>query len=74
MSRQRTSTYGGVALALALVIGACGSEPSDFCAQVEEDNAACITPAGMDQCAQMESQCPGEVLVLESCPLQFACP
>jgi hypothetical protein len=35
---------------------------------------ACITEENLAQCQEMARQCPGEVMALESCPLQFACP
>lgn len=34
----------------------------------------CMNDENFAQCQEMEAKCPGEVLVLESCPLQFACP
>ncbi len=45
--------------------GTCaGHAPTDTC--MDENNFA--------QCQKMEAECPGEVLVMESCPLQFGCP
>lgn len=41
-----------------------GYAPTDGC--MNEDNFA--------QCQQMAAQCPGQVQVMESCPLQFGCP
>jgi hypothetical protein len=35
---------------------------------------SCITEENLAQCQEMARQCPGEVMALESCPLQFACP
>lgn len=35
---------------------------------------ACTTEENLAQCRQMEARCPGQVSVLESCPVQFACP
>lgn len=37
-------------------------------------SAACMNEASFAQCREMAARCPGEVQVLESCPLQFACP
>ncbi len=34
----------------------------------------CITEANLAACREREAQCPGEVMQLESCPLQFSCP
>jgi len=41
-----------------------GYAPTDGC--MNEDNFA--------QCQQMAAHCPGQVQVMESCPLQFGCP
>ena len=35
---------------------------------------SCIDESNFAQCQQMAAQCPGQVQVMESCPLQFACP
>lgn len=35
---------------------------------------ACVDDANFAQCQDMAAQCPGEVQVMESCPLQFSCP
>jgi hypothetical protein len=35
---------------------------------------ACMTDANFAECRAREAECPGEVLELESCPLQFRCP
>ncbi len=34
----------------------------------------CIHEDNFAECQKMAAQCPGEVQVLESCPLQFTCP
>ena len=34
---------------------------------------ACITAENLAQCEDMSAQCPGQVAVMESCPLQFGC-
>ncbi len=34
----------------------------------------CVTDSSIAQCRVREGQCPGEVILLESCPVQFACP
>jgi hypothetical protein len=34
---------------------------------------ACVNEENLAQCHAMAAQCPGNVQVLESCPLQFAC-
>ncbi len=35
---------------------------------------SCVDDAAFAQCQEVAAQCPGEVQVMESCPLQFACP
>ncbi|MDQ3034226.1 MAG: hypothetical protein M3Y87_17590 [Myxococcota bacterium] len=65
------------------MLTACGSaapEPqsgaddaSDSCAGYRRTDA-CITDENFAQCRAREEECPGQVLALESCPLQFACP
>ena len=34
----------------------------------------CMTADNLEQCEDASAQCPGMVMVMESCPLQFACP
>jgi hypothetical protein len=34
----------------------------------------CIDEAALEACRARSSECPDQVQVLESCPLQFACP
>lgn len=64
-----------VALAALLLSIACGpGEPSEFCAQALEDNAACLSNDAAEVCAAAEERCPGQVLIAESCPVQFRCP
>ncbi len=65
---------------LALLLAACGSTTAstpdgagDACAGFGP-NDACINEENLAQCRAREAECPGQVLVLESCPLQFACP
>ncbi len=59
--------------------GATSSEPqtdaraADTCAGHSRTDA-CITEENFAQCQAREAECPGQVLSLESCPLQFACP
>jgi hypothetical protein len=72
------------AIAVACVAGsfACGgsqsasdttAEPSaGDCSYGESD--PCVTSDALAQCRAMAARCPGRILALESCPLQFACP
>ena len=34
----------------------------------------CMTADNLEQCEDASAQCPGMVMVMESCPLQFGCP
>jgi len=76
-----------VALISMLVLGACGGssdepassgsagaeQPAETCEGYTRGQS-CVDDAAFSQCQQMSAQCPGEVQVMESCPLQFACP
>ena len=54
-----------------------GSEPraatSASCGGLSPGDA-CTTDENLAQCREMEARCPGQVMVRESCPVQFACP
>ncbi|UJR86652.1 hypothetical protein [Sandaracinus amylolyticus] len=72
-----------MAIAVLAIGGGCGSSTpptqtddgasSDACAGYRAGDP-CITEENLAQCREMAARCPGAVLVLESCPLQFACP
>lgn len=49
------------------------AQTDDTCAGHSRTDA-CITEENFAQCQAREAECPGQVLSLESCPLQFACP
>lgn len=34
----------------------------------------CMNEENFAQCLEREAECPGQVIALESCPLQFDCP
>lgn len=57
-----------------LLASACGEDVSDFCSEAFEQNAACLSERSGEECEAAYAECPGRVLVLESCPIQFACP
>lgn len=71
-------------LSLTLALTACGASstpPDDATSDTQSDvceghrvTDACMNADNFRQCQEMAAQCPGEVQVLESCPLQFACP
>lgn len=71
-------------LLFTLLLTACGSsthspssadaEPAPQTCAGYGPNDACMNEESFAACLAREAQCPGQVLVLESCPLQFACP
>lgn len=74
--------------ALAFVAcGACKSSPDQPPAKTEDPQSkpdapncpapeenACENEETHEQCLARHEECPGEVMVLESCPVQYACP
>ena len=53
----------------------CGAQLAD-CEALARDQASCMDEEALADCKATNTQCEesgGEVLVLESCPLQFAC-
>jgi hypothetical protein len=61
---------------LALAATGCGPTLAD-CEALATDQADCMNDVAKADCEATNTQCSdvagGEVLVLESCPLQFAC-
>ena len=51
-----------------------GDEPvaSDVCAGHRATDS-CMNEDNFAECQRVEAECPGSVVALESCPLQFAC-
>jgi hypothetical protein len=47
--------------------------PSDRC-EGYGPNDSCMNEDNFRECQRAAAECPGAVLVLESCPLQFRCP
>jgi hypothetical protein len=54
--------------------GDTGADPSPDTCGGYGPNDACMNEDNFAACQAREAECPGQVLVLESCPLQFACP
>jgi rhodanese-related sulfurtransferase len=69
----RDAGYTNVHLLGAMSNWETGASDGESCAGYSLGDA-CITEDNFAQCQEMEQRCPGEVLALESCPLQFACP
>ncbi|MBW2522932.1 MAG: hypothetical protein JRI23_02090 [Deltaproteobacteria bacterium] len=72
-------TYFAAALLLFLAPLACAATPSadgpssDRSDRCPPPTAACMNEDNHAQCRQVAASCAGEVLQLESCPLQFSC-
>ncbi|MDP2308353.1 MAG: hypothetical protein Q8P18_20205 [Pseudomonadota bacterium] len=47
-------------------------DPS-FCTDLMETQPGCMTEDNLAECEEANEECPGGVLVMESCPLQFGC-
>lgn len=66
---------------IVLSVG-CGGSPPPPASDVDEDSTCagyspshqCMNPDNFELCRALESECPGQVVVMESCPLQFSCP
>ncbi|MGE0788195.1 MAG: hypothetical protein AB7S26_21160 [Sandaracinaceae bacterium] len=82
---MKRSSMFVAALVLALGCGGGGEEPTSDGSSGSEDPSAetcegygasdsCMGDDAFAQCQAAAAQCPGEVLQMESCPLQFACP
>lgn len=56
--------------------GSSGSESPDGSEVCEgyTPTDACMNGDNFAECQRVAEQCPGEVQVMESCPLQFGCP
>lgn len=60
-----------------LALAACPAPPDPdpgFCTDLMEADSACMNEDNLADCEEANEACPGEVLVMESCPLQFGCP
>jgi len=64
-------------LPLLLACGATAAPAQDTgddgCAGYHTGDA-CVNDTNLAACREREAECPGSVIVLESCPVQFACP
>ena len=54
---------------------ACQSSPSDTSSAwtCPEPTEACMDEENYQQCLDVSATCEGEILIMESCPLQFGC-
>ena len=58
-----------------LALAACPEAAPDdtFCTDLMA-TSSCMNEDNLAECEAAAADCPGEVLVMESCPLQFGCP
>jgi len=57
-----------------LVLASCGEDEPTVCDRVAESDPACVNEENLAECRAAEDECGDRVSVMESCPLQFACP
>ena len=50
-----------------------GAETADAANRCPAADAPCMNAENHAQCQQLAASCDGEILQLESCPLQFSC-
>lgn len=74
-----------LALGLALALGCDSKPPADPAPPAADDgttsasddcpapDAGCMNEDNHAQCLEKAKECPGKVIQLESCPLQFSC-
>ena len=66
-------------LALALPLVGCPSAPTPAADTPASESSCpselnkCLDEENRQRCLEVEKNCPGQVLILESCPLQFSC-
>ncbi|MDP2341792.1 MAG: hypothetical protein Q8O67_12610 [Deltaproteobacteria bacterium] len=66
--------FSFVVVVVVALASACGGKLAD-CEQIAADQAACMPESAVEDCEAANTECAdgGEVLTLESCPLQFTC-
>ncbi len=59
---------------VVVVCSACGGKLTD-CQELVDKQSVCMPQSAIDDCEEANDECRdgGEVLTLESCPLQFTC-
>lgn len=63
------------ALLLVLIVAGCaGSEESTLCDDLRDSQSGCMNEDNYAECRAAVRRCGDDVLMLESCPLQFDCP
>jgi len=74
---NRHVLLAALTLALAHALAGCGGAQLVDCDAVAAEQDACMDDASLAACRAANDECEaagaGEVLVLESCPLQFSC-
>ncbi len=80
MEKQMKKIMTTMAILTAIVLVACGGNRGEAPSVQERGDCdykpgdSCITEENLARCKGMAAKGPGEVLAMESCPLQFACP
>jgi hypothetical protein len=64
-----------VVVVVVAFVSACGGGKLADCEQIAVDQSECMPESAVEDCEAANSDCAagGEVLQLESCPLQFTC-
>jgi hypothetical protein len=62
------------ALVLAISFSACGPTAEGECEDLKESNQGCWNSELSEKCQELHAECPGQIVVMESCPVQLACP
>jgi len=83
---MRSSTMKRLIILIPLLLFACGTTPaappsepaanpapSTIPAECPPSTDACMNEDNHAECLAVAKKCPGKVVQLESCPLQFAC-
>ena len=70
-----TRLFTATVLGATLFSVACDNADDDTSAQwtCPEPDEACMDEENYQQCLDVVATCEGELLIMESCPLQFGC-
>ncbi len=72
---MKTTIFTAVLVIICALGAGCGASTLD-CDAIATDEAACMNDASLASCKATNDECEesgGEVVQLDSCPLQFAC-
>ena len=70
-----TRLFTATVLGASLFSVACDDSDDDTSSQwtCPEPTEACMDEENYQQCLDVTATCEGEILIMESCPLQFGC-